>query len=128
MLIDDARTPLIISGPVPRGEDQQFEELRPQVEQLFEAQKRLATKYLAEARKLVMSEDQEEVAEGFLSLFRSFKALPKNKALIKFLSEPGIKVGMQKTEEIYMEQQNRRMPELWRPFTLSLMRSLTAWS
>ena len=115
VLIDDARTPLIISGPVPRGEDQQFEELRPQVEQLFEAQKRLATKYLAEARKLVMSEDQEEVAEGFLSLFRSFKALPKNKALIKFLSEPGIKVGMQKTEEIYMEQQNRRMPEAVAP-------------
>ena len=102
VLIDDARTPLIISGPVPKGEDQQFEQLRPQVEQLFEAQKRLATQFLAEARKKVMSDNQDEVAEGFLSLFRSFKALPKNKALIKFLSEPGIKVGMQKTEEIYM--------------------------
>ncbi len=115
VLIDDARTPLIISGPVPKGEDQQFEQLRPQVEQLFEAQKRLATQYLAEARKKVMSDNQDEVAEGFLSLFRSFKALPKNKALIKFLSEPGIKVGMQKTEEIYMEQQNRRMPEAVEP-------------
>ncbi|MBO7247874.1 MAG: preprotein translocase subunit SecA, partial [Bacteroidaceae bacterium] len=115
VLIDDARTPLIISGPVPKGEDQLFEQLRPQVEQLFEAQKRLATQYLAEARKKVMSDNQDEVAEGFLSLFRSFKALPKNKALIKFLSEPGIKVGMQKTEEIYMEQQNRRMPEAIEP-------------
>ena len=115
VLIDDARTPLIISGPVPKGEDQLFEQLRPQVEQLFEAQKRLATQYLAEARKKIMSDNQDEVAEGFLSLFRSFKALPKNKALIKFLSEPGIKVGMQKTEEIYMEQQNRRMPEAIEP-------------
>ena len=115
VLIDDARTPLIISGPVPKGEDQQFELLRPQVEQLFEAQKKLATQFLAEARKKVMSDNQDEVAEGFLSLFRSFKALPKNKALIKFLSEPGIKVGMQKTEEIYMEQQNKRMPEAVEP-------------
>ena len=115
VLIDDARTPLIISGPVPKGDDQQFEQLRPQVEQLFEAQKRLATQYLADARKKVHSENQDEVAEGFLSLFRSFKALPKNKALIKFLSEPGIKVGMQKTEEIYMEQQNKRMPEAVEP-------------
>ena len=115
VLIDDARTPLIISGPVPKGEDQQFEQLRPQVEQLFEAQKRLATQFLADARKKVVSENQDEVAEGFLSLFRSFKALPKNKALIKFLSEPGMKVGMQKTEEIYMEQQNRRMPEAVEP-------------
>ena len=115
VLIDDARTPLIISGPVPKGDDQQFEQLRPQVEQLVEAQKRLATQYLAEARKKVYSENQDEVAEGFLSLFRSYKALPKNKALIKFLSEPGIKVGMQKTEEIYMEQQNKRMPEAVEP-------------
>ncbi|HZK03795.1 MAG TPA: preprotein translocase subunit SecA [Bacteroidaceae bacterium] len=115
VLIDDARTPLIISGPVPKGDDQQFEELRPQVEQLFEAQKRLATKYLAEARKKIYSDNDKEKNEGFLALFRSFKALPKNKALIKFLSEPGIKVGMQKTEEIYMEQQNRRMPEAIQP-------------
>ncbi|MBO4499015.1 MAG: preprotein translocase subunit SecA [Bacteroidaceae bacterium] len=115
VLIDDARTPLIISGPVPKGEDQQFEQLRPQVEQLFEAQKRLSTQFLADARKKVYSDNPDEVAEGFLSLFRSFKALPKNKALIKFLSEPGIKVGMQKTEEIYMEQQNKRMPEAVEP-------------
>lgn len=115
VLIDDARTPLIISGPVSKGEDQQFEELRPQVEQLFDAQKRLATQYLADARKKVYSDNDEEKTEGFLALFRSFKALPKNKALIKFLSEPGIKVGMLKTEEMFMEQQNRRMPEAVEP-------------
>lgn len=115
VLIDDARTPLIISGPVSKGEDQQFEELRPQVEQLFDAQKRLATQYLADARKKVYSDNNEEKTEGFLALFRSFKALPKNKALIKFLSEPGIKVGMLKTEEMFMEQQNRRMPEAVEP-------------
>lgn len=115
VLIDDARTPLIISGPVSKGEDQQFEELRPQVEQLFDAQKRLATQYLADARKKVYSDNDEEKTEGFLALFRSFKALPKNKALIKFLSESGIKVGMLKTEEMFMEQQNRRMPEAVEP-------------
>lgn len=115
VLIDDARTPLIISGPVSKGEDQQFEELRPQVEQLFDAQKRLATQYLADARKKVYSDNNEEKTEGFLALFRSFKALPKNKALIKFLSESGIKVGMLKTEEMFMEQQNRRMPEAVEP-------------
>jgi len=115
VLIDDARTPLIISGPVPKGEDQQFEQLRPQVEELFEAQKRLASQFLADAKKKIASDNEEDKAEGFLSLFRSYKALPKSKALIKFLSEPGMKVGMQKTEEIYMEQQNRRMPEAVEP-------------
>src|SRR5574344_79582 len=115
VLIDDPRTPLIISGPIPKGEDQQFEQLRPQVEQLFEAQRRLATQFLADARKKIGSEDENERADGFLALFRSFKALPKNKPLIKYLSEPGLKVGMQKTEEIYMEQQNKRMPEAVEP-------------
>ena len=111
VLIDDARTPLIISGPVPKKGDQLFEELRPFVERLVEAQKRLATQLLAEAKRLVYSDKQEEVEAGFLALFRSHKALPKNKPLIKFLSEPGIKTGMLKTEAIYMEQNNRRMPE-----------------
>ncbi|MBR3858648.1 MAG: preprotein translocase subunit SecA [Bacteroidaceae bacterium] len=111
VLIDDARTPLIISGPVPKKGDQLFEELRPLVERLVEAQKRLATQLLAEAKRLVYSENKEEVEAGFLALFRSHKALPKNKPLIKFLSEPGIKTGMLKTEAIYMEQNNRRMPE-----------------
>ena len=115
VLIDDARTPLIISGPVPKGEDQLFEQLRPLVERLVEVQRKLATQYLTEAKRLIASEKQEEVNEGFLSLYRSHKALPKNKALIKFLSEPGIKAGMLKTEEIYMEQNNKRMPEAVEP-------------
>ena len=111
VLIDDARTPLIISGPVPKKSDQLFDELRPLVERLVEAQKRLATQLLADAKRLVYSDKQEDVEAGFLALFRSHKALPKNKPLIKFLSEPGIKTGMLKTEAIYMEQNNRRMPE-----------------
>jgi preprotein translocase subunit SecA len=115
VLIDDARTPLIISGPVPKGEDQLFEELRPLVERLVEAQKKLATQYLAEAKKLIASDDKKEQEEGYLALFRSHKALPKNKPLIKFLSEQGIKAGMLKTEEVYMEQNNRRMHEATDP-------------
>ena len=115
VLIDDARTPLIISGPVPRGEVQLFEQLRPLVERLVEAQKKLATQYLADAKRLIASSDKKEQEEGFLALYRSHKALPKNKALIKFLSEQGIKAGMLKTEEIYMEQNNKRMPEVTDP-------------
>ena len=115
VLIDDARTPLIISGPVPKGEDQLFEQLRPLVERLVEVQRKLATQFLTEAKRLIASENKEEVEAGFLSLYRSHKALPKNKALIKFLSEPGIKAGMLKTEEIYMEQNNKRMPEAVEP-------------
>ncbi len=115
VLIDDARTPLIISGPVPKGEDQLFEQLRPLVERLVEVQRRLATQYLTEAKRLITSDKKEDQEAGFLSLFRSHKALPKNKALIKFLSEPGVKAGMLKTEEIYMEQNNKRMPEATDP-------------
>jgi preprotein translocase subunit SecA len=115
VLIDDARTPLIISGPVPKKGDQLFEELRPFVERLVDAQKRLATQLLAEAKRLIYSENQAEVEAGFLALYRSHKALPKNKPLIKFLSEPGIKTGMLKTEAIYIEQNNRRMPEAIEP-------------
>ena len=115
VLIDDARTPLIISGPVPRTADQMFEEYRPLVERLVEAQKKLATQLLAEARTKIYSDNKEEVNEGYLSLFRSHKALPKNKALIKLLSEPGVKTGLLKTEEIYLEQNNKRMPEAIEP-------------
>ncbi len=109
VLIDDARTPLIISGPVPRGDDQLFEELRPKVEKLVNAQRVLATKYLSEAKELMKSEDEKKQEEGALALFRSYKGLPKNKPLIKFLSEQGVKAQMLKTEEFYMEQQNRNM-------------------
>ena len=114
-MIDDARTPLIISGPVPKGDEQLFEVLRPLVERLVEAQRKLATQYLADAKRLIASDKKEDVEAGFLALFRSHKALPKNKPLIKYLSEPGIKAGMLKTEEIYMEQNNKRMPEAVEP-------------
>ncbi len=115
VLIDDARTPLIISGPVPRGEDQLFEEYRPLVERLVDAQKKLATQYLADARKFIYSDNKDEVTAGYLSLFRSHKALPKNKPLIKLLSEPGVKTGLLRTEEYYIEQNNKRMPEATEP-------------
>ena len=119
VLIDDARTPLIISGPVPKGDDQMFEEYQPLVERLVEVQRRLATDFLTEAKKLIAegqaNNDKEKIEKGFLQLFRSHKALPKNTALIKFLSEPGIKSGMLKTEEIYMENNNKRMPEAVEP-------------
>ena len=115
VLIDDARTPLIISGPVPKGDDQYFEEYQPLVERLVATQRQLATNYLSEAKKLIASDNKEDREQGFLQLFRSHKALPKNRPLIKFLSEQGIKSGMLKTEEIYMENNNRRMPEATDP-------------
>jgi len=126
VLIDDARTPLIISGPIPKGDDQMFEEYQPLVEKLVGVQRQLATQYLADAKTLIAEgnklveagnkkEGQEKLDAGFLSLYRSHKAMPKNKPLIKFLSEEGIKAGMQNTENIYMENNNRRMPECIEP-------------
>ncbi|MBQ2675721.1 MAG: preprotein translocase subunit SecA [Prevotella sp.] len=119
VLIDDARTPLIISGPVPKGDDQMFEEYQPLVEKLVGVQKQLATQYLAEAKQKISEgrdkNDQKLQDEGFLALYRSHKSMPKNKPLIKFLSEEGIKSGMLKTEGIYMENNNRRMPEVVEP-------------
>ncbi|MDR2085703.1 MAG: preprotein translocase subunit SecA [Dysgonamonadaceae bacterium] len=109
VLIDDARTPLIISGPVPKGEDQLYEEYRSRVENLVNVQKSLTNKLLSEARQKINSQNQDDQKEGFILLFRSYKGMPKNKALIKFLSEPGIKANMLKTEEFYMQQQNREM-------------------
>lgn len=109
VLIDDARTPLIISGPVPKGEDQLFEELCPKVEQLVKAQRAHTTKLLAEARVKMASSDQKEKEEGALLLYRSFKGLPKHTPLIKFLSEPGIKAAMLKTEDYYIQENNRNM-------------------
>ena len=81
-MVDDARTPLIISGPVPKGEDQLYEELCPLVEHLYELQKKLANQFLIDARKKLESDNQEEINEGYLSLFRSHKALPKNKSVM----------------------------------------------
>ncbi|HKL95898.1 MAG TPA: preprotein translocase subunit SecA [Paludibacteraceae bacterium] len=109
VLIDDARTPLIISGPVPKGEDQLFEEYRPRVDTLVKQQSLMATKLLSEARTKLSSADKKEQEEGALSLFRSYKAMPKNKPLIKFLSEQGIKQQLLKTEEFYMQENNKNM-------------------
>jgi preprotein translocase subunit SecA len=104
---------------VPKGDDQMFEEYQPLVERLVGVQRQLATKYLAEAKQMISqglaNKDQKMTDEGFLSLFRSHKALPKNKPLIKYLSEEGIKAGMLKTEETYMENNNRKMPEAVEP-------------
>ena len=116
VLIDDARTPLIISGPVPKGDDQMYEQYQPLVEKLVNVQRQLATKYLAEAKQLISEgNNKDDVTKGFLQLFRSHKALPKNKPLIKYLSETGIKAGMLKTEAYYMENNNKLMPEATDP-------------
>ncbi|MBP5688252.1 MAG: preprotein translocase subunit SecA [Muribaculaceae bacterium] len=109
VLIDDARTPLIISGPVPRGEDQLFDEYKPNVERVYEAQRRLVTQLLSDARRMMASDDKDEVKEGTLLLFRAFKGLPKYKPLIKFLSQEGVKQLMLKTEAFYMQDNNREM-------------------
>ena len=109
VLIDDARTPLIISGPVPKGDDQMFENYRPAIEHLYSLQKNLVTGLVAEARRL-FSEGKSD--EGGVLLYRAHKGLPKYKPIIKFLSEQGIKVQFQKTENIFMQDNNRRMPEI----------------
>ena len=109
VLIDDARTPLIISGPIPKGEDQLFEQLCPRVERLVNEQRAFCTKLLAEARQKMASSDEKEREEGALLLFRSYKGLPKNKPLIKYLSESGVKVQLLKTEEFYIQDSNRNL-------------------
>ncbi len=109
VLIDDARTPLIISGPVPKGEDQMFEQYCPAIDKLYNLQKNLATSLLSESRKLLAAGNTDE---GGVALYRAHKALPKSKPLIKFLSETGIKSQMQKTENVYMQDNNRRMHEI----------------
>jgi len=109
VLIDDARTPLIISGPIPRGEEQLFEQFRPNVEVVVNAQKNLTSKLLIEAKQKMGSDDQKVQEEGALLLYRSFKGYPRNKALIKFLSEPGVKTQMLKTEALYMAENMRNM-------------------
>ena len=109
VLIDDARTPLIISGPVPKGDDQMFEEYRPAIEHLYSIQKNLVTGLVAEARRLFTEGKPDE---GGVLLYRAHKGLPKYKPIIKFLSEQGIKVQFQKTENIFMQDNNRRMPEI----------------
>ncbi len=109
VLIDDARTPLIISGPVPKGDDQLFGELKPKVIRLVEAQRKLVTQLLADAKKLIKEGDKEK---GSFKLLQAHKGLPKNKPTIKFLSEQGIKTMMKKTEDIYLAENAKRMPEV----------------
>ncbi|MDR4987335.1 MAG: preprotein translocase subunit SecA [Bacteroidales bacterium] len=110
VLIDDARTPLIISGPTPRGEKHEFHEMKPKVERLYSAQRTLVTNLLAEARKLLLPKEGEpDEKKGGELLLRCHRGLPKNKALIKFLSEPGMKTILQKTENFYMQEQSKHM-------------------
>jgi preprotein translocase subunit SecA len=109
VLIDDARTPLIISGPVPRGDDQQYHILKSRVERLVDMQKQVTNKYLNEAKKL-FAEGDDEPKSGGLALMRAYRGLPKNSALIKFLSESGVRVKLQKSENYYLADQQKQMP------------------
>ena len=115
VLIDDARTPLIISGPVPKGDDQMFNEYKPNVENVVQAQRRLVTQILAEAKQKIVSEDKDVRKEGELLLFRAFKGLPKYGPLIKFLSEEGMKNALLKTEAYYLQDNSREMPVVTDP-------------
>lgn len=115
VLIDDARTPLIISGPVPKGDDQMFNEYKPNVEKVFLAQRKLVTSILAEAKQKIVSEVKEVRKEGELLLFRAFKGLPKYGPLIKFLSEEGMKNALLKTEAYYLQDNSREMPKVTDP-------------
>jgi preprotein translocase subunit SecA len=121
VLIDDARTPLIISGPTPKGDEHEFHELKPRIERVVEAQKQYVQQCLSEAKKLLTvineaPEDKNEakrmLEEGGIALLRAHRGLPKNRALIKFLSEPGIKVHLQKTENLYMAEQGKQMKKI----------------
>ena len=109
VLVDDARTPLIISGPVPKGDDQQYHILKGRVEKLFEAQRRVCNQFLVEAKKK-LAEGNDDPKDGGLALMRAWRGLPKSGPLIKFLSEPGIKVRLQKTENYYLSDQEKQMP------------------
>ena len=109
VLIDDARTPLIISGPVPKGDDQMFEQYQPNVERVYNEQRKLVTTLLAEARKLMASDNKDDRKEGALLTYRAFKGLPKYDPLIKFLSQDGIKPAMLETEAYYMQDNSRQM-------------------
>ncbi|MFN5911826.1 MAG: DEAD/DEAH box helicase, partial [Bacteroidota bacterium] len=121
VLIDDARTPLIISGPTPRGEEHEFHQLKPRVERIVEAQKKYVNQCLADAKRLLTvisgtppdgGDAKQMLEEGGIALLRAHRGLPKNKALIKFLSEPGIKAHLQKTENFYMQEQGKQMKKI----------------
>ncbi len=109
VLVDDARTPLIISGPIPKGDHHEFNELKPKVDDIVNVQRKYLTGVLAEAKKLIAAGDTKE---GGFQLLRVYRGIPKNKALIKFLSEEGVKMLLQKTENFYMQDNNREMPKV----------------
>ncbi|CAA9277968.1 MAG: Protein translocase subunit SecA [uncultured Adhaeribacter sp.] len=117
VLIDDARTPLIISGPVPRGDEHEFYDLKPRISMLVEAQKKVVGNYLVEAKRLLKEGNEKE---GGLSLFRAYRGLPKNKPLIKFLGETGIRAALQRTENFFMQDNSRQMPEADAPLYFTI--------
>ena len=111
VLVDDARTPLIISGPIPKGDEQQYHLMKPRVDRLVEMQKQVTNKYLNEAKKK-FAEGDDDPKSGGLALMRAYRGLPKNNALIKFLSEPGVRVKLQKSENYYLADQQKEMPKV----------------
>ncbi|MGV3642310.1 MAG: preprotein translocase subunit SecA [Adhaeribacter sp.] len=117
VLIDDARTPLIISGPVPRGDEHEFYDLKPRISMLVEAQKKLVGNFLVEAKRLLKEGNEKE---GGLALFRAYRGLPKNKPTIKFLSETGMRTILQKTENFYLQDNSRQMPEADAPLYFTI--------
>lgn len=117
VLIDDARTPLIISGPIPKGDEHEFYDLKPRIQRLVDAQRKLVSDYLNEAKKLIKEGNE---ADAGLPLFRAFRGLPKSKPLIKFMSETGIKQTLQKTENIYLADNQKRMPEADEPLYFTI--------
>ncbi len=117
VLIDEARTPLIISGPVPRGDEHEFYELKPRIQKLVDAQRKLCSQYLNDAKKMIKEGNDDE---GGLALFRAFRGLPKYKPLIKFLSEPGMKVTLQKTENFYLQDNQKNMPKADEPLYFTI--------
>ena len=117
VLIDEARTPLIISGPVPRGDEHEFYDLKPRIAKLVEAQKKLTSQYLVEAKKLITEQNEKD---GGVALFRAYRGLPKHKPLIKYLSEPGIRQMLQKTENFYLQDNQKMMPEADEPLYFTI--------
>ncbi len=117
VLIDEARTPLIISGPIPKGDEHEFHELKPRIAKLVDAQKKLCSQYLNEAKKLIAEGNEKD---GGLPLFRAFRGLPKYKPLIKFLSETGMKQVLQKTENFYLQDSAKAMPEADAPLYFTI--------
>ncbi len=129
VLIDDARTPLIISGPTPKGDEQEYDFLKPKVEKLVEAQRKVVNSYLTEAKQKLAQADKEGIdkkeqkkllEEGGLALFRAYRGLPKTKSVIKYLSEPGIKTHMQKVENFYLQDNRKEMPKADAPLFFTI--------